>query len=287
MTMRAILFLILSSLCCLGQLSDPAWVASLTIPATGSPPAAPAAGYAAWYKAGVGVTNSSGSAATDGSNVKSWQDSSGNGYHIVQVLNLYPTNRASILNGYSVIEFTNTEKGLAFTGTALNLDRNVNGFTMVVVFSPLAASTAERDIIDFNKNAAGSARSAIFFGYPTANKIGVGGRTLDADAIDANAGSTLSLGSWYIASAVFNNSGATKKLYLNGTIDVDDASYHAPGAATSDAASADGAVGSIHAGGTTQTFDGYIAEVLIYQSALSDTDRQTTEAYLNAKFAIY
>ena len=196
---------------------------------------------------------------SDGDAVASWPDSSGNSRDATQATSgRRPIYKTSTLNGKPVVRFT-----------AANAHRLVSAFsdiaqptTLFIVYSISANTGTYQRIID--GTVSGKRQNLYWYN----NKIG------------ENAGSSLEYNktipfSHLILSVLCN--GASSQIWGNGTSQV---SGNA-GTQVLNGMS----IGSYY-DGSVQHFNGDIAEIVYYSSALSTTDRQKVEKYLSDKYGI-
>jgi hypothetical protein len=223
-----------------------------TEPATAPPNDLPnVSGLVAWFKADA-------LSLTDADPVATWADSSGEANDLAQATGgLQPTYRTNVLNGLPVVRFDGVDDYLT-RATPTYAQPNT-----VFVVQQFAAPTDGAYNIMFD-GAGGSGH------YIT--KVGGGdSRALFAGATLAGSPAT---GNFEIWSASFN--GALSELFVNGTSNIagDAGSQSLVGLRVGAAFNAAG------------PFHGDIAEVLVYNAALSAGDRQLLEAYLGTKYDI-
>ncbi len=198
----------------------------------------------------------------DGDPVSTWADESGNGNDVTQSnAQEKPTYQTNELNGLPVVNFTPTGGG----GTKEFLRRTFSsplaqpGTVFVVVRSQ--STTDSGKIFD----GVGSGRWLI---QPSGGtwQIFAGSTVLSGGTADTN---------WHVFSLIFN--GASSEVFVDGVSTI----TGNPGAANFDGITLGGDNGS-----GTSPLTGDEAEVIIYNSALGTTDRQTVEAYLASKYAL-
>lgn len=212
------------------------------------------------------ITSSSG-------NVSQWNDKSGNGYHVTQATGTAQPKTGTVTrNGRNVLDFDGTDdRLLRETDTALG--RNVTGLTVYWVGSfaiggqaiSIAVGTSET-LVRVNS------------GFSSAT---ISGRTLDTDAIAVASSTTLTAGPWYANCSVFDYANTDLNLYVNRTADASNTSYQT----ATTTSNTDSLRLSIGSGVTNASYlDGQIAEILVYHSAHSSTDREKVFDYLDGKW---
>jgi hypothetical protein len=219
---------------------------------------------------------------SDGNAVIQWNDASGNSNHAAQgTVGSRPTYRTNVVNGKPVVRFDGGDELAITNADAAALTNNQDGLTIFTVASLSAADGAVRDLIFFSTNtAAGTTR--LKMGQRSGPVWAVSGRRLDADTLQHVTGSTATTGFQQLTAAV-NWSSSDATLYHNGVSVGSSTSFQTDG--LSQAANSLGvAVGN--ASTLSEYWQGDIAEILVYDSVLSTSDRQSVEAYLNAKYGL-
>lgn len=209
------------------------------------------AGCKLWLDAGQGIT-------LNGSNVSGWADQSGNGNDATQGAAIsQPLLVDNALNGYPVIRFDGSNDILYNTSFNLNQPN-----TIFIVYKWLGDGVGAVIFNDWNNNI-------------TSWRGGAGGYTINYYA--GLVVSSLNIGT----SNVFNSytvtfNGANSKSWNNGGAFYD-------GNAGTNAWSGFSLCGA--SAGYNGNYE--IPEVIIYDTTLSDIERQQVEQYLNLKYAIY
>ena len=206
-----------------------------------------------WLRADAGVE-------ADGDNlVGEWQDQSGNGYDVTQTTpGNQPQYIANELNGKPVLRFSGGKRLLG------SIDSSDQPNTLVVVWK----------ITD-----GGSARFAVSFGdfntSPRNSFRYFNGVRINA-ATDLTTSESDPFDSYLLHTSYFN--GSSSQIYRNGVLQVTGNS---------------GALGSgnsvvVGAGNSGGSFSlvGDIAEIIFYNSLVSDPQRQSIEQYLISKYGL-
>lgn len=216
--------------------------------------APPVSGYVGWWDAAdiASITITSGK-------VSQWNDKGSGGHNLSQATaGKRPTSGANLIGGLNV---------LTFDGAATYL----SGTT------PLAAILSTVFVVAQNTDAGATQRDVFQFGEGTGD-----GRIYrtSADHIDMFNGLSIDSGqTWgttlaHVVAATFN--GASSKLTVDG------------GAVTNGTVNtnAPGSTWEAGAFNNSEWWKGYIGEIIVYSSALSNANRKLVEDYLLAKWSI-
>lgn len=239
---------------------------------TPSSPTPPVSGYYAWYDASVAA-----SITSSGGLVSQWSDLSGNGLHVTQATSTYqPTTGTTSQNGKNVLAFTTSKliTTASFTSNAL---------TVFYVALKTAAGDSTQTYSrltsfwktpnnDYNNtdgmlgaysstNNSGYAPSA----YVYRNSASVAGNTLTYNVANCT--------SWRLngTALTFIHNGNTTSGTTSAT------------SLNSDRLTLGTASDFILPGGDS-FLNGWIAEVIIYKSVLSDSDMSSVNSYLKTKW---
>jgi hypothetical protein len=230
-------------------------------------PIVPTTGLKLWLRADAGVTEAGGA-------VSQWADQSGSSRNAGQtVAASYPQLVANAVNGKPALAFDGTNDFLTF-----NLPLNgLTAMTMVIVSSNTVNRTGDGNGVAhaplfWNETADwGTVHLSPFqnlvkfrFGTRQVNNLPVYTRPVSAGT------------NFGMAMAIKN--GAVETLYLDGQL-----ALTASGKLSTIAGIRD--TGNIGRGYNDNTyFGGRIAEILVYDRALTDSERQTLEQYLRVKY---
>jgi PKD repeat protein len=221
----------------------------------------PAAALRLWLKADAGVTK-------DGSNlVSNWADRSGNGFDVGQgTAAKQPLLVAGACNGLPAIRFDGTDDYLQ-TAAAVNLVQGTAKYTMFVVTKPGATQKSCADIVDYSHS--GSVNFVMQQNVDATNQFGfINWQTLSSTA-------------YQVFTDVYDNN-ISYTSYLNGINGVQSTSF----SAISWTEPSFFSVGSKSLEAFARQFNGDVAEVIVYNTPLSDTDRRKVEDYLIGKYGI-
>ncbi len=235
------------------------------------------AGIHAWYKGDAGVLNGSGSAATNGQTVGTWQDQSGNTRHATQGVD---ADRPIYVASSSL----NSMPALNFDGVSDYLKSTISVTTTTVTafiayrLDSIAAPCRLSSIVaainaDFNYSS-----SAILGYYASTTKL-QGYRNPNDKSSKTGIGAAP-----YNAIICSQWDSANHTLYFNSTT------------GETPVASAEGAFNAVEwwlgsgrngPGVPLSPTNCHIAEMILYTTSLSATDRNNVLDYLNTRFAVY
>lgn len=206
-------------------------------------------GLSVWLKADALVLS-------DADPVSSWTDSSGNARHATQATSgARPTYRTGVVNAKPVVRFDGTDDWLS---AAFTLNQP---YTMLVVAKHNVFPGTQQDILD-----GGNGNPVPFRTQSTQRTIYAGTFLTLAAGLDT---------SWHIAQGTY--SGAASSLRVDG-------GAGASGVDIGNLAAGGVTVGASFGGG--QPFNGDVAEVLVYNKALSAYEIEKCGLYLAAKYAL-
>jgi hypothetical protein len=208
---------------------------------------------------------------SDGTAVSSWTDSSGLGRNAVQATGAnQPLFKTLIVNSKPIIRFDGSNDFLKVTSLVKGV------FTAFYVYKTSTAGTALLGEHSTNSNSAGhyfNPGGAAHFNAAFAS----------ASSAWDGSGVTLNNGAFRIVSQRFAGTHATHEGWVNGAA-ITKGTIYASGSGGIGLVTADYYIGS--RAGSSLFYNGDIAEIIIYSSALSTADRQSAEDYLSAKYGI-
>lgn len=213
----------------------------------------------------------------NGSTVSQWNDKSGNSYNVSQGTASYqPTYSTAQLNGKNVVTFDGTADHILNDSLASVASGNNVPITMFIVFKQLSSGTNEYGVV-FGSS---SSIQPVFCMMTNSSQLAAQQRT-DAGTLTTAYSSVSSTSAYRVQSIVLSSSNLT--VYNNGT-----------SAATSSFTPAQTSFDTFTIGAWRRSgsMNGIaflhcdIAEVVIYNSALSTSDRNSVEDYLSSKWGI-
>ena len=220
------------------------------------------AGLQLWLDATTGLfdaTSGGNAVTTDGSAVARWEDQSGNGRHATQTtLNNRPVLKTSVKNGKNVLRFDGDNDGLQITSYALGSSPSYSVFIVIYQNGLKFAVWLEGGNLNPYLSTVASVNKG-FRHFDGSNSFDVTDTTEDL---------------WNLFS--YRQSTTARNYFRNnGTISTGTASTRA---ATFE-----------YIGRSNNGFyyKGDIAELVIYSSYLSDSNRELVRDYLNTKWSVY
>jgi hypothetical protein len=221
--------------------------------------------------------------AADGG-VARWEDKSGNARHFTQsVSNNRPTRKTNQQNGYGTLLFDGSNDQLV---GADYLDANSGGLTVIIVYKRNATGAKHILIAKGDENNNGN---GWYFSHDSANKLSCEAQVDANNYMSRSTSSTVTASSYVVATMVCG-AGAfqSASMYRNGSsLSMDSASVGGSGAQQPPNTSVAVTVsGWVYNGGPYEAANVNIAEIIVYSSALSETDRAAVESYLISKWGI-
>jgi hypothetical protein len=237
-------------------------------PAPTPSPGVPSTGLQLWLRADAGTV-------LNGSTVSVWTDQSPNGANATQAsATNQPTLVPAAMNGQPVLRFNGTSSFLTF-----NLPINGwTGATMILVSANSPGVSGNWNGVDnaalfWNETTSWGATNLSPFQQYVKYRFGTTQpNNLPAYTRPSSIGNAASL-----TAAI--KDGTNESLYVNGTLVLAQSGKLA-------AISGTQSTGELGAGYNNTYFAGDIAEVLVYNRALSDPERQQVEQYLLAKYGV-
>ena len=211
-----------------------------------------------------------------GGSVSEWRDKTSGARHFTASSTAQPTYTAT-LNGRNVLTFNGSTNTMTGNAAAQDAIRNRAGYTFFAVSKVGSVAAGERLLCGFGT-------TVIFRAGQNGSSPYAGGRRVSGDTLEniTGAASSLAVGSSYITSAIVNHTAQSLTGNLNGSGFASDTTYMAAGSSENTAMTASlGSQSSAYG-----FYNGDIAEVIIFDTALSTTDRARVESYLAAKWGI-
>jgi hypothetical protein len=224
-----------------------------------SGPRPPVAGPSLWLDA----TNADSFTYSSGSIVSEWKDLSGNTRHFTQgTVALQPERQLNIQNSLPSVYF-NAD---SLTNSSWNF--SASDYTFFVVVKN-RTSTSYDGIFSRNINL------SLQLGFDNANKYAVS--EVAANTVASNLSGTGSNADVVVYKGSAVTTATTLRIYKNGTASSSSLTINIADLGEKNT------LGATKESGADPVV-GYISEVLLYPTQLSDTDRNTVEAYLKTKW---
>jgi hypothetical protein len=229
-----------------------------------------------WVKADAGT-----SSTTNNAPISSWNDQSGNGINVSQATaNQQPLYVANVLNGFPAIQFDNTSTtNDKMTAPDNSLLDNTSGYTFFMVTRPQTVDNNARCIVS-KRTTVGVDQSFMHFFFTGGNLYS------DIQTTNDRYNTTVSFAANtnYIFTQQFDGALAAAsrcRTYVGSNLNVTatESSNFVPDNASPLL------IGSTDAS-DARPFGGYIAEIIMYRTALSAAPRIIVENYLSAKYNI-
>jgi len=248
-------------------------------------------GLAVWLDASDAATLFQDSAGTtpataDNDVIGRWADKSGNGYHATQgTTGNKPLLKTAIQNSKNVIRCDGTDDYLEFTGTALDIFKNVAYGYIFTAYSARQTAATQRTALMFSQGTNNAAARMMLEDGITANRFGFRTRQLDADTVVVVTSSTDHGGTFKVVTLQAEWILGTAKIRQNGA-QVGSGSY-AGTVNTSNTSSLAARVGQLGSGVIPSTGD-HAEYILVARATALSADAITAiETYLNAKWAVF
>ena len=237
-------------------------------------------GLSLWFDADDSRTlfsNTSGTtrATTDATTLALWSDKSGNGRNAYQATGAnQPLLKTTVQNNRNVVRFDGSNDSLA-TAAAQVANTTDGSFT---AFAVAQKTTTSGSLCVLNQDNDTATRCSQFLNFGSNSNVEtigfVGGVAKSAYTLSG----TISASNFYLIESVGNTS--TISAYSNGVV--------GSGAVTGGNLAVPSQTVSLgsYQGAGTQYLNGDIAEVLLYNSALSSTNRIKVEQYLQNKWGV-
>jgi hypothetical protein len=208
---------------------------------------------------------------SDGTAVATWGDRSGNGNDFTEATN-QPTFKASWLNGKPAVEFDGSNDVMSDSDFFSNVDFSAKDATMIIVYQPQDDSSyALTDTGSYSDDDRTYAGANLYSSSFLNTRIA--GGVFNEKFPATRSASTFGLR--------IDNSAVSYKIYYNNRLQFDHTSY-----ASSHFQTTGGAM-KIGCGDSSYKLDGFISEVLVFNTALSDANFNTIHSYIDNKYKVH
>ena len=202
-----------------------------------------------------------------------------------------PTVLSSSFNGLTAVDFDGNDF-LDVASTAFGALRNVNGATVIgFLATPLQSSNNALRALMFSTGTNSAATRAginLFDSFGTSvggsGDFGLAGRRLDSESFERIEGGTVVPNQLDSLSAVYDYQNGNASLLVNGMVEAQSIAFQSPGF-TSDTDSLNVRGGADAFLNTPRGFfDGQIAELIVYDRVLSDSELASVQDYFVGKW---
>ena len=219
-----------------------------------------------------------------------WVDrSAGNADAVQAMAQRMPDVVVGAWNGRSAVRFDGADF-MDIVPSAFGMLSGVGGATLFAVASTPVTDTNQRVVMVSSGATSGATRAglALFdqFGTSIAGNgdYGAAGRRLDTDGFQRLEGGTINVGTLQQFSATFDYSAGQVNLHVAGTLETQANNFQSPGLTSATDSQnirlgADAALNALRG-----EFTGDLAEVIVFDRVLTDSERQSVEQYLEAKW---
>jgi hypothetical protein len=234
--------------------------------------AAPIAGYSLWLDASDATTFT----FSSGTRVSEWRDKSANNYHMTQATSVSQPNRNATQNSLSAVTMRSGSNEYFMRNTSYNWANSA--FTMLCAIRP---NTGDYTAY-LSQDSAGYLQLGQDASLPASLAISRIGQATSTSNLTLNDGVT---GQITYKSAGVSSGNVTVQIYKSKTAA---SSTVTLGSLSTQAVAMIGGSRSDLAPAIADNYGdaGYLCEMLVYPSQLSDTDRNKVEDYLIAKWGI-
>lgn len=193
-------------------------------------------------------------------------------------------NDTSLVVSHSTAPFIQayTFDGTTLTNlTKLNMFRNVGGASVFVVAKYATSGAFSQSSFAATVNTS-SGSSRIYTGQQAATtKYMTGGRRLDADSFQSTLSTTTTTGGYILQTGVTDYNNSNQYIYINGKLETSNLSFQTDGL-TSNTNSLAIYLGNI----ATEWLNGDIAEIILFNRALTTQEITNVHEYLSRKWGI-
>lgn len=215
--------------------------------------------------------------------VSEWRDLSGNGRHMEQGTAVaQPIANTRTQNARRALDFQGGQFMLG-NAASLNVLRDKPGVTAFIV-GKIDQIITQQTFMNTTRSGSDNQTRFTLDNDAPANSWRVGGRRLDSDTFNAVTLTGSADTNSNVLTGVLDYANSDAVLYENGSLLGSNTSFQ------TDGNTADTDSDYVHIGaniqGTAAFLYGFIGEVILYQRALSDAERQGVERYLGHKWGI-
>ena len=229
---------------------------------------------------------------SDGDDLTAWTDSSGEGHDITvpPTAARRPHYKTGIINSKAAILFTGSADEYLTTSGINGKTKGGVDYTVFLVVKPSDVSSPINQLMfgvsgvsNWQSTGLGNNSNKIMMGIDNASKFAVYGKDIDSDV---SIGTALSDNTAYVLSCVYDDSENIMWQFIDGTQSDKETSFES--GTNSSGHPTMGAILTVGRGGTTYSneYTGYIAEVVVFDSVLSERNLVDVNHYLGNKYGI-
>ena len=228
---------------------------------------------------------------SDGDDLTAWTDTSGEGHDITVPATAArrPHYKTGIINSKAAILFTGSNDEYLTTSGINDITKGGVDYTVFLVVKPTSVSTNNQLMFGSSSNTNWQATTfasnanKLIMGIDNVSKFIVAGKDVDSDV--STSGSALSDDTAYVLSCAYDDSANIMWQFIDGTQSDKETSYES---GDSSGHPTMGAILTSGRGGTTYNneYTGYIAEVVVFDSVLSERNLVDVNHYLGNKYGI-
>ena len=208
---------------------------------------------------------------TDGTAVSTWGDRSGNNNDFTEATN-QPTFKASWLNGKPAVEFDGVDDVMSDSDFFSNVDFSGKNVTMIVVYQPQGDTSYS---ITETGSYGGDDRTYSFGNLYSSSFLGT---RIFNGAFNEKSPAIRSASTFGLR---IDNTAVSYKIYYNNRVQYDHTAYASSHFGTSSSGM------KIGCGDSTYKLDGFISEVLVFNTNISDSDFNTIHTYIDNKYSVH
>lgn len=232
-------------------------------------------------------TNCTTPVASDGDAIAGWKDFITGGCFAQSSAGNKPTFKTGIINGWPVGRYAAASSQYldVSSGTVLDALRNVSGATLFSVILVSDDAVTHRAFAVANNSTAMRIES----NNATTQRANIQARALDGDTSSSitSSNNTFTKNAFHVRTDIAAYSAATGSAWIDGTNILNAVSFSSMTAGnTSNTASSAVIVGWNAAHSAGLSWDGDIAEILLFNRVLTTTERQQVQTYLCRKYNV-
>lgn len=216
-------------------------------------------GLSLWLKA-----NDAATVHATGGLVDTWDDKSGNGYNATSSTSARPTTGTRTINGKNAFDFDGTSDFMSLPAGVLSLPSGAN--TIFITFQADNTGDAQQELLAMLSGGGGFRYEV---GFTTTNLVVQNRTTSTSPTSQADTRDTT------VKTVGFRRSGTAITPFIDGV-------QGTPGSNSENLTAASAVIGAQNT--STNRLNGLLAEIILYNSSLSDSDMNRVGNYLNTEW---